>query len=250
MHNVPALRFLALLAFTAVPAFASGEVGKIADPAHGWDELWGDVIVELFVLGGVLVLGAAYMLFKYRAGSVNEVGKSPTLSRAQLFGWALIPAFVFLADDFYLAARGWTLWNTYRTVPKDALEVKVTASQWAWSFEYDNGAVTDVLNVPAGRPVVLRMTSDDVIHSFFLPRYRVKEDVMPGRVTYLWFYPKEAGKTFVTCTEFCGAGHAEMNTDVVVLPVTEFNSWLASAAPKAAPAASSGQTDGASGKAL
>ncbi len=241
MPNVPALRILAVLAFTALPAFASGEGVKVADPAHGWDELWEHVLVELFVLGGV---------FKYRADSITEVGKGPALSRAQLFGWALIPAFVFMADDFYLAAKGWTLWNTYRTVPPEALEVKVTGQMWSWSFEYGNGASSDILNVPAGRPVVLRMTSNDVIHSFFLPQYRVKEDVMPGRVTYLWFYPKEAGKTFVTCTEFCGAQHAEMNTDVVALPPDEFNNWLVSAAPKAAPAASGGQTDGASGKTL
>lgn len=254
MHYVSALRILGAVALTAVPAFASGGGGEIADPAHGWDVLWEHVLLDLFVIGGLFAVVAAYWLFKYRADSAVEIGKGPVLSRAQMFGWALIPAFIFMADDFYLAANGWTLWNTYRTVPKDALEVKVTASMWSWSFEYDNGAVSDVLKVPAGRPVVLRMTSEDVVHSFFLPKHRVKEDVMPGRVTYLWFYPKEAGKTYVTCTEFCGAQHAEMNADVEAIPAEEFNAWLASAVTKAAPAASTGEPasapDSAPGSAL
>lgn len=250
MHYVSALRILGAVALTAVPAFASGAGGEIADPAAGWDELWEHVLEGLCVLGGVFAVAAAYMLFKYRTDSATEVGKGPTLSRAQMFGWVLIPTFIFLADDFYLAANGWTLWNTYRTVPKDALEVKVTASMWQWSFEYDNGATSDVLKVPAGRPVVLRMTSEDVVHSFFLTKYRVKEDVMPGRITYLWFYPKEAGKTYVTCTEFCGASHAEMSADVEAIPAEEFNTWLAAAGTKAAPEASTEEPASAPGSAL
>ncbi len=250
MRYFSVLRILGAVALTAVPALASGGGGEIADPAHGWDVLWEHVLIDLFAIGAVFAVAAAYWLIKYKADSPTAVGTGPTLSRAQMFGWALIPAFIFMADDFYLAANGWTLWNTYRTVPKDALEVKVTASMWQWNFEYDNGATSDVLKVPAGRPVVLRMTSEDVVHSFFLPKHRVKEDVMPGRVTYLWFYPKEAGKTYVTCTEFCGAQHAEMSADVEELPAAEFNSWLASAGTPAAPAATGAQPDAAPGGAL
>jgi len=241
MYSLTTLRAFMVVVFAAAPAFASG--GAIADPADGWDELWNHTLMDLCLMGGIFTIAAVYMLFKYRAKSATAIGTGPKLSTAQMLGWALIPAFIFMADDFYLAANGWTLWNTYRNVPAGALEVKVTAQMWAWNFEYENGVNSDVLKVPVGRPVVLRMMSDDVVHSFYLPKYRVKEDVMPGRVTYLWFNPKEVGKTYVTCTEFCGANHANMNQDVAVIPQEEFTAWLESskAATAAAPPAATQQ---------
>ena len=73
--------------------------------------------------------------------------------------------------------------------------------------------------------MVLRMKSDDVVHSFFIPRYRIKEDLMPGRVTYLWFYPKDKGEHVFTCTEFCGTNHSEMWGKVKVVSQEEFDEW-------------------------
>ncbi len=243
MYLLSALRALAVVAFATAPAFASGVSGvEIADPAAEWDSLWEHLLIDLGVIGGIFAIAAAYMLFKYQATSPNQVGSGPKLSVAQAIGWVLIPTFVFMADDFYLAANGWTLWNSYRDVPANALEVKVTAHMWAWDFEYENGVSSEVLKVPVGRPVVLRMTSEDVVHSFFLPKYRVKEDVMPGRVTYLWFNPKAAGNTYVTCTEFCGANHANMSADVQALPPAEFTAWLDSAKGAVAAKPADGQT--------
>lgn len=240
---------------SAAPAFAYGGEGGIPDPAASWDELWGHILTDLCVIGGVFAFAAIYMLFKYRADNINQVGQGPRLTKGQMFAWAMIPAFVFMADDFFLAAKGWDLWNVYRRVPANALEVKVTGRMWGWEFQYENGADTDVLKVPVGRPVVLRMTSEDVVHSFFLPKYRVKEDLMPGRVTYLWFNPKEIGKTFVTCAEFCGTNHANMNTDVEVVSADEFTAWLESNKPQApaqaapvAPAAPANAGETAQGK--
>lgn len=206
---------------------ASADETPIKDPAEGWDRLWNEVLVDLWIIGIIFGIAAAYMLWKYRAKSPEDRGGGPRLSMAQAWSWAMIPAFVFMADDFYLAAKGWTLWNIQRTVPENAMEVKVTGMRWSWEFEYPNGLTTEVLKVPAGRPIVLRMTSDDVIHSFSLPKYRVKEDLMPGRVTYLWFYPKEPTKTLVTCVEYCGLAHANMQADVIAVPEAEFNAWLA-----------------------
>lgn len=235
MKRLPVLQILGALLFAAAPAFASGGGEGIADPATEWDKLWGHILTDLFIIGGIFAAAATYMLFAYRSKSPTDVGKGPKMSPGQMIGWALIPAFVFMADDFYLAAKGWDLWNVYRRVPANALEVKVTGRMWGWDFQYENGVFSESLKVPAGRPVVLRMESEDVVHSFFLPKYRVKEDLMPGRITYLWFLPKEPGKTFVTCAEFCGAKHADMNADVDILPADEFNAWLESAkAPAAA----------------
>jgi len=226
MKLISLFRGLVLTLLFTSSALASGGDGLTPNPAEEWDDLWGHVLIDLFIMGGIFAAAAIYMVFKFRAKSIDDVGTPVKLSTAQMWGWALIPAFIFMADDFYLAAKGWTVWNTYRRVPENALEVKVTGSMWSWEFQYDNGSTAEVLTVPVGRPIVLRMTSDDVVHSFFLPKYRVKEDLMPGRVTYLWFNPSEVGKTYVTCTEFCGAQHAEMNAEVNVVTEGEFNVWL------------------------
>jgi cytochrome c oxidase subunit 2 len=216
----------ASLLFT-VPAFASETApDDIPDLVAGWDHLWFELMVDLLIIGGIFGVAAIYMLIKYRAKSPDDVGHGPKLSTAQMWGWALIPAFIFLADDLFLAARGWNLWIDYRTVPANALEVKVIAGQWYWEFDYGDDVTSDVLKVPLNRPVVLRMTSEDVIHSFFLPDHRVKEDMMPGRITYLWFHPTKLGTTFVTCAEFCGTNHSDMVADVVTVPEAEFHAWL------------------------
>ena len=213
---------------SASPAFAStGSSKSIEDPAVGWDHLWHELMIDIFIIGilfgGILIV----WLLKYKSSDMNTPGQGPTLSTAQSLAWGMIPVFIFMADDFFLAAKGWALWNTYRTVPENATEIKVNAYQWGWDFDYGDGVTTDVLNVPAEKPVVLRMTSEDVIHSFFLPKYRVKEDVMPGRTTYIWFLPHTGDKTLVTCTEFCGTAHAGMAQDVVAMSEKDYNAWLA-----------------------
>lgn len=204
--------------------------GDAPDTALGWDHLWNEVLIDLYVIGIIFGVAAIYMLIKYRATSPEQVGTAPKLSMANAIGWALIPAAIFMADDFYLAAKGWTLWEHQRNVPEDAMEVKVTGYQWYWEFEYEDGTVTEELKVPVGTPVVLRMTSEDVIHSFGLPNYRLTEDVMPGRITYIWFNPVREVETVVTCREFCGVSHSEMFTTVSAVPPAEFEAWLAEAA--------------------
>lgn len=237
---------------TGLRTLMAGFVGVIAsgtawaqeegyNPAPGWDHLWNEILIDITVIGVVFGAVAVYMLFKFKAKSPDDVGKGPKLSKAQAISWALIPAAVFMADDFFLSAKGWDLWNVYRNPPEDAMEVKVTAYQWYWEFTYENGITTDELVVPAGKPVVLRMSSEDVIHSFYIPKYRVKEDVMPGRVTYVWFRPEE-GKAIATCTEYCGLAHANMPVTVVGKNQADYDAWMveqqASAAPAAAASAS------------
>ncbi|MBF0167620.1 MAG: cytochrome c oxidase subunit II [Alphaproteobacteria bacterium] len=220
------------MASTAAPARNDYSVS----PNEGWDTLWNTVLLDITVIGVVFGFAALYMLFKYKASGPGQIGKLPKLSRAQAWGFALLPAAVFMADDFYLSAKGWTLWNIYRRVPENALEVKLVARQWQWEFDYGQGVKTDTLVVPQGQPVVLRMTAEDVIHSYFIPHFRVKEDVMPGRVTYLWFMPKDLGTFVSVCTEFCGTGHSNMPADVKVVPPGEFQAWFASNRQAAAPA--------------
>ena len=204
--------------------------GNLANPPESWESLWATVLFDLYIIGGIFAAVAVYMLIKFKAKSPEQVGSAKKLTAVQAISWVLIPSAIFMADDFFLAAKGWTVWNEYRRVPENAMEVKVTGYQWYWEFEYEDGTVTEDLVMPIGQPVVLRMTSEDVIHDFGLPHYRVKEDVMPGRVTYIWVNPIEANETIVQCAEFCGEAHTSMYTSVRAVPQAEFDAWLSASA--------------------
>ncbi len=227
----PPLCFSILLLHTSgSQAFETSKSAAINDPAPGFDELWHTVMVDITVMGLAFAAITLWFMFRYRRKHPDQVGDGPRFSAAQAVGWALIPAFIFMADDFYLAAKGWQLWNKFREVPADRMEIKLESGMYSWDYTYPNGVqAQNLLRVPAGKPIMLRMTSRDTIHSHFLPRYRVKEDSMPGRVTYLWFYPKEEDigdmDNLVTCTEYCGIMHSYMVGRVEVMPPAEFNQW-------------------------
>ncbi|MGK7346176.1 MAG: cytochrome c oxidase subunit II [Candidatus Nitrospinota bacterium M3_3B_026] len=230
------MRLLISLAavLSAAPAFASSAgAGEIPDPAEGWDHLWYHLLLDIGAIGVVFGLITVVFLVRYTRKREDQEGDAPKLSFGQSMGWAMIPMFLFLADDFYLAANGWKLWNDQRRVPENAMEVEVEAMMYGWYFTYDNGVESDNfgdgLVVPEGKPVVLRMKSTDVIHSFFIPDFRIKEDVMPGRVTYLWINPtaSKRGEHVFTCTEYCGFGHSNMFGKVKVVSPREFEEWMA-----------------------
>mgnify|MGYP000947052814 FL=1 len=202
-------------------------VPKINDPARGWDHLWHEVIVDITIIGILFAIVTAYFLFTSRRTAENQVGASPKLSPAAAVAWVVIPTFVFLSIDLYTAANGWVLWNHYRDVPADRLEVKLEAGMYSWDYTYPNGVRTqNELVVPAGKPVLLRMTSRDTLHSHYIPDFRVKEDSMPGRITYLWFYPEKPGEHIVTCAEYCGVMHSYMAGRVVVKAPEEYAAWM------------------------
>jgi len=138
--------------------------------------------------------------------------------------WTVIPLILVLSMFWF----GFEGFRAMRDVPEDAMTVQVTGRMWDWSFRYENGRESDRLYVPVGQAVKLAMTSVDVLHSFFIPAFRIKEDVVPGRETYLWFKPRTTGTADVFCAEFCGTRHSYMMTEVVVLEEGEFRAWLAS----------------------
>jgi cytochrome c oxidase subunit 2 len=114
-----------------------------------------------------------------------------------------------------------------RSPPRDAMDVYVVAKQWMWTFAYPNGDASEGdLYVPAGRPVRLLMTSRDVIHSFYVPAFRLKEDVVPGRITTLWFTAEQPGTYAILCAEYCGAGHSRMRGRVIAMPPAEYAQWV------------------------
>lgn len=218
-----------LLSGQAFAEEASGGNGY-ANPAVSWEHLWDEVILDITIIGVIMSIAAVVMLLKYKATTPGQVGTAKKMTTVQSIAWALIPASIFMADDFFLAANGWTVWNDYRRVPENAMEIKVTAYQWYFEYEYEDGTTTEELVMPHNQPVVLRMTSEDVIHNFGLPVYRVKEDVMPGRITYIYVNPVDIRETIVQCAEFCGQDHSVMTNAVRVVPQAEFDAWLAKAA--------------------
>jgi len=222
------ISFLMLTAYSMSFAYEEARVpGEIPDIPGGWTHLFNEMLIDITVIGIIFAAITIYFLIRYRRRYAGQEGKPPKLSVAQAIGWALIPAFIFMADDLYLAAEGWTLYNDYRTVPENAYEIKLEGAMWSWNFKYPEGVeAINELRVPAGRPILVRMTSRDVVHSFFLPDFKVKEDLMPGRVTYLWFYPKEPGEHLITCAEYCGVIHSSMRGTIIAMPQDEFNKWI------------------------
>lgn len=136
--------------------------------------------------------------------------------------WTTIPTVIVLLLFYF----GWKDFDTIRNPPKDSLPITVIARQWSWLFEYENGKQSDLLRVPENKPVRLILTSRDVIHSLFIPAFRIKEDCVPGLKTHLWFQAKEIGSYEIFCTEYCGVGHAHMLSKVVVMAAGDFETWL------------------------
>lgn len=233
------LHWMTSFAYAPSEGAASGLADAIKNPAVEWDRLWHEVIVDITVIGIIFALVMAYFLIKYRQpkDGVRKVF-APKLTPAAAVAWVVIPVFVFLADDLFVAANGWVLWNDYRTVPAKHMEVQLESGMYSWDFTYANGVrAQNILRVPEGMPVVMRMTSRDTLHSFFIPDFRVKEDSMPGRVTYLWFLPDKVGEHVITCGAYCGVGHSYMPGKVVVMPAAEFDAWLKQQTVAQAPAA-------------
>src|SRR6185437_195003 len=137
--------------------------------------------------------------------------------------WTLVPFAMFVAVFVWSLF----LFANARTPPADAHTLYVVAKQWMWKVQHPTGQrEINTLHVPIGEPIRLTMTSQDVIHSFFIPAFRVKQDVLPGRYTQLWFTATRLGTYPLTCTEYCGLDHSKMGGVVIVLSRAEFANWL------------------------
>ena len=122
----------------------------------------------------------------------------------------------------------WFGWKGYKTlidVPPKSMVVHVTGRQWSWSFRYANGKTSDKLYVPVNRPVKLELTSKDVVHSFFVPAFRIKKDAVPGMTTEEWFRAPKEGSYDAFCAQYCGLGHSQMITKVVAMSADKFRKW-------------------------
>jgi cytochrome c oxidase subunit II len=176
------------------------------------------VVFTLIV--GVLVV---YFAIKYRAG--NKVDRSrPMYENLRLeLTWTIIPLILGLVMFFY----GARLFIEMRNPPQDSQEVFVIGKQWMWHVQHSNGVrENNTLTVPLGKPVKLTMISQDVLHAFYIPAFRVQMHVVPGRYTQMWFIPTKTGEFHLFCGMYCGTQHSEMGGKVVVLEPTEYAKWL------------------------
>ncbi|MDX8390117.1 MAG: hypothetical protein R8M38_06470 [Mariprofundaceae bacterium] len=213
-------------AFQANPARRENFNG-LTPHAH-WDELWHEVMLDITIIGVLFGLLCVWLLVGFLRKGADDIGESPKISAQAKIGWAVLPMVLFLVDDLFLFVQGFDLHNHYREVPVEAAEVKLTGAMWSWTYEYENGVETyDELVVPVGLPVVMRMTSDDVLHSHYMNQFRVTEDLMPGRVTWQWFMPDAVGESVITCREYCGENHSRMHGKVRVLSQTDWDAFMA-----------------------
>ncbi len=136
--------------------------------------------------------------------------------------WSVIPGILTI----FIFFRGFMGYLDMRTPPSETYEIKVNAKKWSWAFQYPNGYIDNDLHIPFNRPVKLTMTSEDVIHSLFIPAFRTKMDIVPGRYTSMWFDATRTGEFPLLCAEYCGTKHSEMLANVVVHPSGEFEKWL------------------------
>jgi len=142
--------------------------------------------------------------------------------------WTIIPTLLVCLMFWY----GWEGYLSLRKIPDDAMHVKVSARKWSWLFTYDNGKTSDKLYVPVGQPVKVELLSEDVLHSFYVPAFRVKRDTVPGMVNYAWFVAEKPGSYDLFCAEYCGVGHSAMVTTVEALPKDDFIAWLQKSLPE------------------
>jgi cytochrome c oxidase subunit II len=195
----------------------------ISTYADNWDNAYNFLVWSSLIAGIIMLGGMAYFILKYNRKS--EADRTAYISHNQFleFLWSFIPLVLFMG----IFVWGWIIYHEQRTPPEGAMEVSVTAVQWRWDFEYKNGKKsTNEFFVPVGTPVKLIMTSADVIHSLYVPSFRMKQDVVPGRYTQAWFQAKETGVFQVFCTEFCGTSHSAMLAKVHVVDRPEFEKWL------------------------
>lgn len=182
----------------------------------------------LVVLSLALTLGIAVMIaffaLRYRQRPSHQRSRTvPTYFWVEIF-WTAIPLLVAMG----IFVWGASLYLHAAEPPAEAMAIHVVGKQWMWKVQHPEGRrEINELHVPLGQPVRLVMTSQDVIHSFFVPAFRMKQDVLPGRYTSQWFTPSRVGEYHLFCSQYCGTSHAQMVGRVVVLRPADYQAWLA-----------------------
>ncbi len=191
------------------------------------DLLYAFLIISSLISFVILIGGMTWFLIKFKRTSPDQKSAYITHNNFAEFLWSFIPLVIMMVIFYW----GMVIFEKLRVPPADiAAEIHVTAAQWAWTYKYANGkeyysSAEDPLVVPAGKATKLILTSKDVIHSFYVPSFRTKQDAVPGRFTQLWFEPKQPGDYIVFCTEYCGTKHSGMMIKIKAVPSEEYSTW-------------------------
>ena len=180
------------------------------------------VVCGVFTLGVFVMVGIFVVKYRQRTGhQATQIEGSYALEAT----WTLIPFGLFMIMFVWGAA----VYMNEAQPPRNAMEIFVVGKQWMWKLQHPEGTrEIDQLHVPVGRDIRLTMISQDVIHSFFVPAFRIKQDVLPGRYTTIWFHPVKTGHFHLFCAEYCGTLHSGMIGEVVVMEPNDYAAWLAS----------------------
>ncbi len=217
------MKWMTFLLEKAMASGGSFMPPKVTEIAGQVDNLYSFLLWASLVSCAILIGGMIYFVVKYKRKTNND--KTPYISHNTFleFLWSFIPLVIFLG----VFGWGWQIYHNMRETPENALEVHVMAKQWAWEFTYKSGkTVGNEMYVPVNTPVKLIMTSKDVIHSFFVPSMRIKQDVVPGMYTILNFNSEKLGEFQVFCTEYCGMAHSSMLAKLHVVSKEDYEKWL------------------------
>ncbi len=179
------------------------------------------IMAFCFLLFALIIFFTIYFAVRYRRSRHPEAVDSPGNWLLEL-GWISAATVIVVIMFFY----GLTGFKYLRAPPADSIPVAVDARQWSWLFTYDNGRKSTSLVVPQGKDVALTMTSPDVIHGFFIPAYRIKQDVVPGMHVHVWFNATTLGTADILCTQYCGEQHSQMLSQVFVVSQDTYDKWV------------------------
>jgi cytochrome c oxidase subunit 2 len=235
---VTPLLYLAIAANNVMPIQASAQALTV-------DWMWNVDAAAMAFLFALIMVPLLYSLvaFRRRKGDLGDAQHTEGNTKLEVT-WTVIPLMV-VGVFAYLGA--YTLGETRIAAP-DAMEIGATGLQWDWRFEYPEGFASNELHLPVNRQVVLRMQSLDVIHSFWVPEFRIKQDVLPGRLTEYRITPVRIGRYKVRCAEMCGASHSYMERPVIVSSQADYDAWIQEQAAAAAALLAQGGPE--SGRAL
>ena len=213
------------LSFPLFPEQASTLASKV-------DSLYFFALAISAFFSVLIALSIFFLFIKFRRRRAGEVGSPIHGSLVLEVAWSIIPFIIAMA----LFAWGAIVYFDIVTVPGNATEYFATGKQWMWKFQHPEGQrEINVLHIPVGETIKLKMTSEDVIHSFYVPAFRVKQDVLPGRYTTIWFEATKPGTYHLFCAEYCGSEHSLMGGSVVVMEPDDYQAWLDDAGPVASP---------------
>ena len=192
--------------------------------------LW---LLTIFFSIGVAA-AAAYLMIRYKRKSADQIGVNVHGAMILEITWTLVP-FIMALGIFFWAAK--IYYQMYKVPGSEAMEIFVTGKQWMWRAQHPDGRrEINELHVPMGRKVKLTMTSEDVLHAYYIPAFRTKADLVPGRYTTTWFEATKPGTYHLFCAEYCGTQHSGMIGSVIVLTEGDYQAWLAGGGERVTPA--------------